>query len=208
MKSDNPYDERYSGEELYWGTEPSSFAKKLADYLIEQEHSLSSLIDLGCGEGRNALFMAKRGFSVTGLDAAQAGLNKMMKLAAQNGMEIIPVHGDVITYQLEQSYDIIFSTGTLHYLPQEFRSERFDHFKQSTPPGGSHAHSVFVEKPFIPKAPDAEPTAHLFKSGELMSYYWDWEIAFSEESVFDCDSGDVQHRHAVNRIIVRRPGQS
>ena len=205
MKSNNPYDNKYGGDELYWGTEPSSLTKKLADYLNTQEHHLSTLIDLGCGEGRNALFMAKTGFSVTGLDAAQAGLDTMMKIAAQSGTEITPIHGDVITYRLEQTYDIVFSTGTLHYLPQEIRTERFDHFKQNTPTEGLHAHSIFVEKPFVPKAPDAESSAHLFRSGELMSYYWDWEVIFSEETIFDCNSGSVPHQHAVNRIIARRP---
>jgi tellurite methyltransferase len=61
-----------------------------------------------------------------------------------------------------------------------------------------------VEKPFIPRAPDAEETAHAYRSGELMGYYWDWEILFSTEEIFECKSGGVPHRHTVDRIIARR----
>jgi len=61
-----------------------------------------------------------------------------------------------------------------------------------------------VEKPFIPRAPDAEATAYLYRSGELMSYYWDWEILYCVEEIFDCMSSGIPHKHAVNRIIARR----
>lgn len=65
--------------------------------------------------------------------------------------------------------------------------------------------TVLVEKPFIDPAPDAEDSAYLFRSGELMSYYHDWEILFTAEEVFDCNTSGVAHRHAINRIIARRP---
>lgn len=61
-----------------------------------------------------------------------------------------------------------------------------------------------MRKPFIEKAPDAEETAHIYKSGELMGYYWDWEILHSIEEIFDCMSSGMPHKHAVNRIIARR----
>jgi tellurite methyltransferase len=61
-----------------------------------------------------------------------------------------------------------------------------------------------VRKPFIPRAPDAEEIAFPYKSGELMSYYWDWEILYCTEEIFDCMSSGVPHKHAVNRIIARR----
>ena len=46
-----------------------------------------------------------------------------------------------------------------------------------------------------------------YERSELMSYYHDWEILFSVEEIFDCMSGGIPHKHAVNRIIARRyPG--
>jgi len=92
----------------------------------------------------------------------------------------------------------------LHYLPPEARKIRFEHYRQSTSSIGINAFSVFVRKPFIPSAPDAEGTSHPWRSGELMSYYWDWEIIYSTEEIFDCMSSGIPHKHAVNRLITRR----
>ena len=64
--------------------------------------------------------------------------------------------------------------------------------------------SVFVRKSFIPKAPDADKTAHTWLSGELLTYYHDWKIEFCTEEIFDCMSGGVPHQHAVNRMTARR----
>jgi len=64
---------------------------------------------------------------------------------------------------------------------------------------------VFVKKPFIKKAPDTTESENSFRSGELMGYYWDWEIMHCNEEIFDCMSGGVPHEHAVNRVIARRP---
>ena len=72
---------------------------------------------------------------------------------------------------------------TLHYLPPPARSQRFENYKDCTSLDGINALSVFVEKPFIPKAPDSEETPHPYKSGELMSYYWDWEIVYYVELI-------------------------
>jgi tellurite methyltransferase len=120
------------------------------------------------------------------------------------GVYVETIQADISNYELEDTYDVIFSTGTLHYLPPEGRSRRFQNYKKCTLPGGINALSVFVRKPFVARAPDAEETAFLYKSGELMSYYWDWEILYCTEEIFDCMSSGVPHRHAVNRIIARR----
>jgi len=78
------------------------------------------------------------------------------------------------------------------------------HYREQTSAGGINALSVFVEKPFIAEAPDAETTAYPYRSGELMSYYWDREILCSVEEIFDCPSSGIPHKHAVNGMIARR----
>ena len=71
--------------------------------------------------------------------------------------------------------------------------------------GGVNAFSVFVAKPFVAQAPDAEPTAHPWISGELLTHYRDWHIDYFLEEVVDCTSSGVPHQHAVNRMVARRP---
>ena len=205
MKKGSPfYDKRYANKEFYWGKKPSVMRDRIIEIIEPNSQYHPKLLDLGSGEGRNAVYFAKNGFDVTCVDISLPGLEKTKGYAKELGAEVKTVHADIITYELEDTYDVIFSTGALHYLPPEVRKLRFENYKQSTSSIGINAHSVFVRKPFIPRAPDAESTSHLWRSGELMSYYWDWEIVYCTEEIFDCMSSDTPHKHAVNRLIARR----
>ena len=204
MKINNPYDSRYAGKELYWGSKPSAICDRVIELVCPTDGFRPKLLDLGCGEGRNAIHFAKNGFEVVGIEASNAGLETMQHRARELGVEILGIQADMLTYEIDDEYDVIFSTGTLHYLPPDIRDARFAHFKAVTRPNGVNVHSVFVAKPFIPESPDAEPTAHSFKSGELLTYYWDWKILHCAENIFDCNSSGVPHRHACNRIIARK----
>lgn len=204
MKKETPYDQVYAGREFYWGKKPSAMCDRVMGIIEPGAGFRPKLLDLGCGEGRNAVYFAQHGFEVVGLDLSPLGLEKTRGYAAEIGVRVETIHADIVDYQLEGIYDVIFSTGTLHYLPPEMRGQRFQNYKDHTSPDGIHALSVFVEKPFIPRAPDAEENAYLYTSGELMGYYWDWEILYSVEKIFDCMSGGIPHKHAINRIIARR----
>ena len=114
------------------------------------------------------------------------------------------VQADIIAYEPDDIYDIIFSTGTLQYLPIDIRERRYQQYQDHTSPEGINVLSVFVKKSFIAPAPDGEATSYSYRSGELLGYYRDWEIVFSIEEIFDCMSGGIPHKHAVNRLIARR----
>lgn len=77
-------------------------------------------------------------------------------------------------------------------------------YKAKTSIGGINAHFVFVEKPFIEKAPDWEDNEYFYFSGELASYYHDWEILCNDEKVIDCSSSGIKHCHAVNSFMAKR----
>ena len=205
MKKENPHDQKYAGQEFYWGKTPSAICDRVIEISKPSPVYHPKLIDLGCGEGRNAVHFAKHGFDVFGLDVSLPGLEKMKRYADEVGVHIKTIHADIVEYELEDTYDVIFSTGTLHYLPRKVRKQRFQHYKNHTSPDGINVLSVFIKKPFIPKAPDAENLRHApYRSGELMSYYWDWEMLYCTEEIFDCMSSGIPHKHAVNRIIAKR----
>jgi len=199
------YDSKYSGSEYYWGKEPTVTCRLFLDKIKLKKNGIRSLLDLGCGEGRDAVHFARHEYDVTGVDISKNGLAKTDLLAKEFQVSINTIEADIKKYQLKKLYDVIFSSGTLHYLPPKKRKERFEHLKKMTKISGYNAFSVFVEKPFIAKAPDAEKEVFLFQSGELMSYYHDWEIIYITEEIHDCNSGGVEHKHAANRIIARKP---
>jgi SAM-dependent methyltransferase len=70
------WDERYSGEEYAYGTAPNAFLEQNFNRIPK-----GRVLSLAEGEGRNAVFLAKQGYSVTAVDGSIVGLNKARKLA-------------------------------------------------------------------------------------------------------------------------------
>ena len=78
-KMKNQYDEKYDNEEYYWGKEPSPMCYRVLDILPPTNNL--KLLDIGCGEGRNAVFFAKNGYEVSAFDLSAKGVEKTIKYA-------------------------------------------------------------------------------------------------------------------------------
>src|SRR4051812_9854296 len=91
------WDERYAAAELGWSASPNRFvAAELADL------SPGRALDLAAGEGRNALWLAERGWQVTAVDFSRVGLEKARALQRRHPrgaqLQVEWVHADVLTY--------------------------------------------------------------------------------------------------------------
>ncbi len=197
------YDAMYGDADYYWTRRPSDSCFAVLKYL-PPERPLR-LLDLGCGEGRNAVFFARNGYRVTAMDISGEGIEKTQRLAAESGVKLEAIVADMHAFRLTEPVDVIFSTGVLHSCRPDTRAELMEHYRALTNPGGLHALSIFVDKPFVPTAPDADPGTWLWRSGELFGFYWDWRIEAGGEAIFDCNSSGVPHQHAVNRVVARKP---
>jgi len=196
------YDERYNQKDYYWGLKPSSTCSSVID-IIPPSRPLK-LLDAGCGEGRDAVYFATRGYSVTGFDTSPFGIEKARRLADKSKVEVEFFIADINEFRLAETFDIIFSTGVLQYIPEKLRQEILGNYKQFTSIGGINALSVFVTKPFIGEAPDSEQSAHSWISGELLTLYREWKIEYTAEDIFDCMSSGEPHQHAMSRVIARK----
>lgn len=202
MKQESSYDERYQEQGYYRGTKPSAICHQVLQ-LLPPDRPVS-LLDIGCGEGRNAIFFARSGYGVTAFDASAAGVTKTERLADATQVPISVFQADMNAYRFEENFDVLFSTGVFHLIPRALRGEVFSHFKERTTDGGLNVFSVFVRKPFIGKAPDSDPGAEPWLSGELLTLYHDWKIEYCTEEIFDCMSGGIPHQHAMSRMIARK----
>lgn len=119
MSKSSFYDARYADDALYWGTEPSKMCERLLQFVKPNENNRPSLIDLGCGEGQNLVWFARAGFEAVGVDLSAVGLEKVARLAEREEVAVDTVQADIIEYQFEKEFDVIFSSGSLHYLPPE-----------------------------------------------------------------------------------------
>ena len=196
------YEEEYKIPEYYWGVVPSKLCSRVLDLLPPSTHL--KLLDIGCGEGKDSVFFARNGYDVTAFDISDAGIEKTKRLADNVGVQVKIFKADILDFRLNTSFDIIFSSGVLHYIKQSLREEIFTNYKQFTNPNGLHVLNVFVNKPFIGPAPEKEPTACKWISGEIFMHYHDWLIQECSEVIFDCNSSGIPHQHAMNRIIAQK----
>jgi SAM-dependent methyltransferase len=100
------WDERYAAADLVWSATPNQFvAAELADL------PPGRALDLACGEGRNALWLAERGWHVTAVDFSQVALDKGQALAARRphaeDLQVDWVHADALTYEGPAPYDLV-----------------------------------------------------------------------------------------------------
>lgn len=163
-----------------------------------------TLLDVGCGEGRDAVFFAGKGYSVTAFDDSPIGIEKAKRLAEKENVSIEVFVADINEFRLSYAFDVIFSTGVFQYIPEERRSDIIGNYRKFTSHDGLNALSVFVKKPFIAEAPDHETASFDWFSGELLSHYHDWKIEFTTEEIFECMSSGVPHQHAISKVIARK----
>ena len=199
----SPYQEWYKSPEYYWGTEPSSLCLKIIALLPPVRPY--RVLDIGCGEGKDAVFLARCGYDVTAFDIAQAGIDKAKRLAERANVYIDAFCADVEDYRLDREYDILHCSGVLHYIRPQLRAEIFDNYRAHTAQGGLHAMNVFVQKPFIAPPPEKEDS-YPWHTGELFAQYRDWKLEACEERIFDCNSSGIPHQHAMDVVVARKMG--
>ena len=199
------YDRRYETEGYYWGLMPNRICYDIMKILPPVRPY--RVLDMGCGEGKDAVFFARCGYAVTAFDVSEQGVEKAKRLAEHNKVDVRLFKADIFDYRPDAEYDIIFSSGMLHFIPESQRQEICDSLKDHTADMGINAMNVFVKKPFITRAPDStrdEEKRHLWRSGELFGYYHDWLFHTCREEVFDCNSGGTPHKHCMDTLIAQK----
>lgn len=199
------YEEKYRNEEYYWGITPSNLCYEIMKLMPPIKPY--RVLDIGCGEGKNAVFLAKNGYNVTAFDIADSGLDKARKLAALHHVQIDFFKADINDYRPPTEFDIIFSSGVFHYAALSKRKRLIDSLKNCTSLHGINAINVFVNKPFIETAPDMEDiekATEPWYSGELFNYYHDWFFHKNDEIIFDCNSGGIPHKHCMDILIAEK----
>ncbi len=125
------WDERYGGDELLWTSAPNQF-------LVSEVAGLpaGSAVDLACGEGRNAVWLAEQGWVVTGVDFSSVGLAKAQRLAQSRQVDVRWVESAVQEWTAPaDGFDLV----AVFYLqlPQPERSVALTVAAASVAPGGT-----------------------------------------------------------------------
>lgn len=185
-------------DEYLWGTDPTSFARRVADLAAPG----GRVLDLGCGEGRDSVFFAAHGFRVTAVDASRAGIAKAGRLAQSRGVRVEWLVGDMARLRYDGHFDLVYSLGAIHYVPRRQRDRLFLRLKALTRPGGFHAYVVFTDREIYVEKGEV---IDYFAPGELSTLYVDWLTLHRKEGRISCAQDGTHHHHSVEFFIVRAP---
>jgi SAM-dependent methyltransferase len=115
------YEFLYKYSKAPWDAGPRS---ELIEFINKLENKPSKVIDLGCGTGSNAIFLAKQGFDVTGVDFASSAILKAKEKARLEGVKINFVEDDITNLQnIKGVYDLLVDYGTFDDLSNENRQK-------------------------------------------------------------------------------------
>ena len=195
-------------ERAYRDPEAVAFSKGPTADLAAYHHLIppgSSILDVGCGEGRNAVFLAGLGHAAEGFDLSEPGIEKAKAIAAAQGLDVRFWAQDLAVFEFTRDYGVILSHGVLHLPEKRIRDAFLQRAQAHTVPGGLHFIGIFTNR--FPAAPDMlAVTKSLFDVGELPGLYRAWEILHHGEGAFrDKHPGGIRHRHAYERVIARKP---
>ncbi len=167
------------------------------------------VLDLGCGEGRNAFFLAGHGHDVTAVDISAAGIAKLADIARRAGVPMATHVGDIAEYPIEGAWDAILAHGVIDYLENAQWRRLVDDIKAHTVPGGFNAYTCMLftdEHPAPPEFKKAE-FKHSVAQFELAGKYDDWSMVRHDRYVkWDQHPGIPIHCHPVDKVVARRPG--
>lgn len=195
------YDEGYQTCSCFWGQEPGSLVKRL----VAKLGSVSGLhvLDVGCGEGKNTVFLARIGAYVSAVDISEAALKNAVRTWPTSSN--VEWHlADIRKFTLKPgAFDIVLLYGILHCLEtREAIRDVIDRVQAATGTGGYHLVCAFNDrKQDLTAHPGFIPT--LLSHSDYLEFYRAWEII--EES--DSDLWEIhphnliRHMHSMTRFI-------
>ena len=165
------WDKLYNTKTYVFGREPSSFLRDHIDLI-----PVGRGLDIAMGEGRNAVYLAKKGCNVDGVDISEVALRKAQRLAHENHVSINTINADLSTYTIRpETYDVILN---IDYLQRSLIQE-IKH-------GLKHQGVVVFENRTVDQLVNA-PTSHLrrdalLEKGELKELFKDFKILLYTET--------------------------
>jgi SAM-dependent methyltransferase len=194
------WDDRYRQPEYVYGTEPNEFLVA-ACQPIPPGRALS----LGEGEGRNAVYLASRGFAVTAVDGSAVGLRKAEELAASRGVKLTTVVADLATYAIAPgSWDLMISIFC--HLPPAIRQPLYRQVVDGLRPGGVLILEAYTPEQLIYETGGPRDAAMLLDLAKLRAEFAGLEFMHERELVRDVREGTFHSGPAaVVQFIARKP---
>lgn len=189
------WDERFAGDDYFYGTAPNAFLQSNAGLLRTGMSALS----LAEGEGRNAVWLAAQGLDVTAVDASAVGLAKAARLAEERGVGLRTLVADLATWDIPAgAYDIVVAIF-IQFAPPPVRDRLFAGMVNALKPGGLLLLQGYrTEQPRYgtggPKAPELLYTEALLRNAFAA-------LQIERLSVHDSEISEGSGHHGMSALI-------
>lgn len=174
------WDERYLEKPLLWSAEPNRFvAGVLADL------APGTAVDVACGEGRNAVWLAEQGWEVTGVDFSSVALERARAMAAERRVDVEWVQADVLEWTPHVTFDLVL-IAYMQLIPEN-RDRLMARAVEWVAPGG---HLFLVGHDVSTIGVSGPPDAERLWDPELASrVVAPLDVVFSESRFRDTEAG-------------------
>jgi SAM-dependent methyltransferase len=196
------WDERYASVEFAYGTRENDF---LREQVEAGDWRPGRALCLAEGEGRNGLYLAKRGWSVTGVDQSRVGLEKFERMAAEARVEVTTVTANLADFELGNArWELIVSIWC--HVPSTLRRTLHASLVRALTPGGH-----LVLEAYHPRQLDLKtggpPTADPMMTVEgLRQELVGLRFLVAEELEREIHEGPFHNGpSAVTRVVAERP---
>jgi SAM-dependent methyltransferase len=204
--TDGGYDSGYGACPCFWGSEPGSLVRKLAE-IIPVLKGLR-VLDAGCGEGKNALFLASKGATVDAYDISQLAIQHAENQKARHhAVNVSFREEDIRAVELDPgTFDIVIAYGLMHCLADEVEIRSLTtQLRNSVRPSGYLILCAFNDRfQDLSAHPGFSPA--LLPHTTYVNMFNDWNvIEASDTDLHETHPhNNVPHTHSMTRIIAQK----
>lgn len=212
MTKPSSWDKAYASQKPCWGTKPDHILARYAGLI-----PIGPVLDLGAGEGRNALFFAQKGYQVEAVDISERALRKCRNWARKLKLKLMTEAHDLATYQIApEKYTLIICAWVLNFFRKEEIDSIIGKIKRGLKKDGFAYIVVFsISEPHFKerrrKSKMVEKNTfylrkmksyvHYFTRAEMLSHFRSYKTIYCVEGI-ELDTSHAQpHYHGVVEYV-------
>ena len=210
------FDSVYSQHDRFWWRDPGRHALDPDAYpcsLLTQQtlrllacRTRGRALDLGAGEGADAIRLALLGYEVDAVEVSAIGAKKIQAFAQEASAKVRVHTADIQDFRPEGLYEVVICNGVLHYVPD--KATVISRMQNATCEGGLNVISLWSTHTPVPECHEIVPVYCDREDGVVTRSYRSWktEFIYFERNKAETSHSDLPtHQHSHLKLIATKP---